>query len=254
IRATGATAVVAPEQQLANGNFQTDLGAMLRLVDDQTAVIFVANPSNPTGTMVDLDALHGFLRQLPRHVLFVLDAAYAEYVADETYSQAVMDMVAQYPNLVVVRTFSKIYGMASLRLGFAYGHRAVIKNINKLCNVFSTSQVAQDAGVAALGDQDFVAQSRQKNKTEKERVQSVLRQQGFTCHPSETNFFIIDFGQGEAGKTKAEDFLRAMEDHNIFVRGLKSYHLLHMVRVTVGTKEENDIFLQWATAWATAHG
>ena len=246
IKGMGADVVVAPEKKNDEGNFCTDLGAVLRLVDDKTAVIFLANPNNPTGTMVALAEVKKFLAELPPRVLVVLDVAYAEYVDDEDYSMGVMGLPDEFPNLVVVRTFSKIYGMASLRLGFCAGDERVIKTINKLCNVFSTSQIAQNAGVAAIADQGFIARSRDHNAGEKLRVQGVLRQNGFVVYNSDTNFYLMQFGDA----TRATHFIEFMESHNVFVRGMKSYNLLTTVRVTVGTKEENDIFLQWAEAWA----
>ncbi len=244
MKGMGAKVMVAPEKKLPSGNFQTDLDAILTMVDDTTTAVFLANPNNPTGTMVSLTEIKKFMQQLPPHVLLVLDVAYAEYVTDPDYNQAVMQLPNEFPNLLVVRTFSKIYGMASLRLGFCAGDARVIRNINKLCGVFTTSQIAQDAGVAAMADQDFIAASRAHNFSEKSRVQGVLRQQGFTAYDSEANFYLIDFGNVDDAKS----FLEFLESHNVFVRSMKGYGLPHCIRVTVGTKEENDIFLQWALA------
>ncbi|MGI9462159.1 MAG: histidinol-phosphate transaminase [Alphaproteobacteria bacterium] len=246
IKSMGARAVVVPEKKLPDGNFITDLDAILSLVDETTAVIFLANPNNPTGTMLSLAAIKAFLDKLPPFVLLVLDVAYAEYVtADGDYSQAVMRLPDTYPNLLVVRTFSKIYGLASLRLGFCVGEQAVIKIVNKLCNVFNTSQIAQDAGVQALIDQAFVASSCDRNQKEKMRLQGVLQQAGFKFYDSQTNFYLLEF----ADVATNNDFINFMENHNVFLRNMKSYHLPNRVRITIGSKEENDIFLQWAHEW-----
>ncbi|MDI9313407.1 MAG: histidinol-phosphate transaminase, partial [Hydrotalea sp.] len=245
IKGMGANVVAAPEKKNDEGNFVTDLDAIIKLVDDKTSVIFLANPNNPTGTMVALAEVKKFLAALPPRVLLVLDVAYAEYVDDAGYNQGVMRLADEFPNVVIVRTFSKIYGMASLRLGFCAGDERVIRVVNKLCNVFSTSQIAQNAGVVAMADQDFITRSRDHNASEKLRMQGVLRQNGFIVYNSDTNFYLMQFGD----VARATNFIEFMESHNVFVRGMKSYNLNTTVRVTVGTKDENDIFLKWANEW-----
>lgn len=225
---TGATPVAAPEK-----NLTTDVDAILGAVGPQTKLVFIANPNNPTGTYLDDDAVRRLIEGLPPHVLCVLDAAYAEYVSRNDYS-AGASFVDQYDNVVMLRTFSKIYGLAALRLGWGYARPDVIDAMNRLRSPFNVSAAAQAAGVAAIRDTAHVAESVRHNDEWLVWLTETIRGMGLEVNPSVGNFILVGFGDAERCK-QANAFL---ESKGVIARGVAGYHLPEYLRLTVGTEKE----------------
>ncbi len=229
-QATGAAGIEVPAR-----DFGHDLDAMARAVRADTRVIFIANPNNPTGTWLASDALHAFLRKLPADVLLVLDEAYCEYL-DPALRGISLTWLARFPNLVISRTFSKAYGLAGLRVGFAFAHPQVADLMNRVRQPFNVSSIAQAAAVAALADQDFVNTSRIINCQGMQTLTVGFKRLGLSWIPSYANF--VSFSVPRA----AEVFQRLLR-LGVIVRPLAGYGLPEHLRVTVGTGAENARFL-----------
>ncbi len=229
-QATGAAGIEVPAR-----DFGHDLDAMARAVRGDTRVVFVANPNNPTGTWLPPDALHAFLRKVPADVLLVLDEAYYEYL-DPGQRGDSLKWLEQFPNLVVSRTFSKAYGLAGLRVGFAFAHPQVADLMNRVRQPFNVSSIAQAAAVAALADQDFVHQSRALNSQGMQVLTAGFKRLGLSWIPSYANF--VSFKVPRA----AAVFQRLL-GRGVIVRPIAGYGMPEYLRVTVGTEAENARFL-----------
>ena len=179
---SGGTPVVAPEK-----NFTADVDVILARVNAKTKLIFLANPNNPTGTYLPFDEIKRLQRALPAHVLLVLDAAYAEYVRRNDYESGI-DLVATCDNVVMCRTFSKIHGLAALRLGWLYGPAHVVEALNRIRGPFNVNQPAIAAGVAAMGDAAHVEMSRAHNEKWLAWLAAEIAKLGFEVTPSAANF------------------------------------------------------------------
>jgi len=227
----GAVTIEVP---LASGTH--DLEAMLSKITDRTKVIWVCNPNNPTGTIVSSDALTTFLDSVPAHVMVVLDEAYYEYVTDLSYSNGI-ELVKQYSNLVVLRTFSKIYGLAALRIGYGVASPAVIKIINQVREPFNTSRVAQAAAMAALGDQNYVQECRRLNAAGILQLQGEFNRLGLDSFPAHGNFIMVNI------RKSALDVFESLMKKGVIVR---AGHRLYptYIRVTVGSAEQNTAFIE----------
>lgn len=229
---SGATTISAPEK-----GFTTDVDALLERVTPRTRIVFLANPNNPTGTYIPAGEVQRLQAGLPEHVLLVLDGAYAEYVRAPDYSDG-MDLATDMPNVLVTRTFSKIHGLAALRLGWAYGPASVIDALNRTRGPFNVSAAAQAAGIAAIQDDAFQSRSVGETETERARLTRALGEMGLSFVPSVTNFVLIDFTDHPGRGSKAADaFLR---QRGIVVRDVDVYGLPHCLRVSIGTKQAND--------------
>jgi histidinol-phosphate aminotransferase len=229
-QAHGRTLVEAPMRD----RFHYDLQAIHDRLSPRTKVVFLANPDNPTGTwFLERDLVH-FLDVVPRDVLVVLDEAYVEYV-DVPGFQGALHLRKQFPNLVVLRTFSKIYGLAGLRLGYAFARPEVIAFLDRVRAPFNVNAVAQAAGVAALGDDAHVARSRALVHEERPFLEAGLRALGATVVPSQANFVLADF-PGRPGMELFEALLREA----VVVRPVAGYGFPTAQRVTVGTRPENE--------------
>ena len=227
---SGATTISAPEV-----NYTADVDAMLERVTDKTRIVFLANPNNPTGTYIpfeDVKRLHAGLRD---DILLVLDGAYAEYVRTPDYDAGTA-LAGEAPNVLITRTFSKIYGLAALRLGWAYGPASVIDAIHRVRGPFNVNAPAQAAGIAALADDSFMEASLAHNDAELVRVGEGLRALGYEIVPSVGNFFLIKFAS-EAEKKAADAFLR---DRKIVIRDMTAYGLPECLRLSFGTVEADD--------------
>ncbi|MFJ6610257.1 histidinol-phosphate transaminase [Streptomyces sp. NPDC091289] len=228
----GGTSVQLP---LRSGH-RHDLDAMARAVTDRTRLVIVCNPNNPTGTVVARAELEHFLDQLPGHVLVVLDEAYQEFVRDP---QAVPDGISLYrdrPRLIVLRTFSKAYGLAGLRVGFAVCHEPVAARIRKSSVPFGVSALAQSAAVASLAAEAELLERVDELVKERERVQDGLREAGLPVPPSQANFVWLPLG------ADTEDFAEACATAGVRVRAFPG----EGARVTIGEPEANDIVLDVA--------
>jgi histidinol-phosphate aminotransferase len=217
-----------------DAGFVHDLPAMARAVTADTRIVFIANPNNPTGTYVGQAALSQFLRAIPRDVIVVLDEAYIEY-ADAADFPDGLRFRNLHPRIVVVRTFSKIYGLAGLRLGYAIMPAELAGYIHRVRAPFNVSSIAQAAGVAALEDFEHVARSRSLNLSEKGFVQAGLAKLGVRVVPTQANFLLIDVARPAAA------LYEALLTHGVIVRTVPP--LPTMVRVTLGTRPENERFL-----------
>ena len=232
IRAMGGTPVVAPETDLT-----ADVDAILALVNERTRVVFLANPNNPTGTYIPFKEVRRLHAALPARVLLVLDAAYAEYVRRNDYESGI-ELAGSAPNVVMTRTFSKIYGLAGLRIGWCYGPAPVIDALNRIRGPFNLSAAAIAAGAAALGDAAHVARAAEHNAMWLPKVTEALNRLGLTVTPSVGNFILIHFPD-EAGK-RAPDADAYLLDRGIVLRRMEAYGLANALRMTIGSEEANE--------------
>jgi len=224
----------APER-----NLTTDVDAILALITPATRMIFIANPNNPTGTMISNAEMRRLREQAPPDVLLVIDAAYAEYVDQPDYDGGI-SLVGAGDNTVMTRTFSKIYGLGGVRLGWAYAPPAIVDVLNRMRGPFNVSATAAAAGIAALGDQNWIANGRAHNSRARTMLAARLAATGLKIHPSAANFLLVDFLTPERAIT-ADQFLRA---RGIIVRHVRSYGLPSCLRITIGTAEECDLIAE----------
>ncbi|MFD0670402.1 histidinol-phosphate transaminase [Cohnella sp. GCM10027633] len=220
-----ATIVEVP---MKNGTH--DLPAMLARVTDKTKIVWVCNPNNPTGTIVSKDELVTFLDQVPQNVMVVLDEAYCEYIEDPSYPDG-LELLPKYPNLVLLRTFSKIYGLAALRVGYGIARADVIRAVNPIRPPFNTSRVGQAAAAAALEDQAFIAYCREQNKKGLQFLNASFAELGLTPFPAYGNFIMVDV------KRNGYDVYNALMRRGIIVRAGFGENY---IRVTVGSQEQNE--------------
>ena len=217
-------------------NYGHDLEAMARAVDDETYVVWAANPNNPTGTFARPDELEAFLRKVPERVLVVLDEAYNEYLPHELKADSAR-WLKRHPNLVVTRTFSKAYGLAGLRVGYALAHPSVADVMNRVRQPFNVNSMALAAAVAALDDMEFVARSYAENLQGLRQLEEGARKLGLDFIPSYGNFITIRVG-------KAAEIYKRLLRRSVIVRPVGGgYALPEHLRVTVGTAQENEKFL-----------
>ncbi|MEQ8355374.1 MAG: histidinol-phosphate transaminase [Kiloniellaceae bacterium] len=228
-RTAGATPVAAPEARLT-----ADVDGLLARVTGRTRLLFLANPNNPTGSYISEAALRRLHKGLPNHVLLVIDAAYAEYATAPDYPQ-VASLVETSANVVMLRTFSKIHGLAALRLGWAYCPPAVVDVLNRVRGPFNVSQAAQAAGIAAVRDRDHIAKSVAHNQEWLAWFSAAVTDVGIEALPSAGNFVLLRFAEGEQ---QAETVLAEMKRRGILLRGMAGYGLPDCLRVTIGTEEE----------------
>jgi histidinol-phosphate aminotransferase len=230
-RAAGATPVAASE-----ANYTVDVDAMLAQVSDRTRVCFVANPNNPTGSYISADEMRRLHDGLPDDVLLVVDSAYAEYVTRNDYAAGI-DLVEEFDNVVMTRTFSKIFGLAALRLGWAYCPPAVADVLNRIRGPFNVTAAAQAAGIAALSDVGHADEGRAHNDIWLPWLTKALTDLGLTVHPSVGNFILVRFESAQA----ADDGYAALMAAGCIARQVAGYGLPECIRITVGLEDENRI-------------
>ncbi|MEM8766202.1 MAG: histidinol-phosphate transaminase, partial [Pseudomonadota bacterium] len=217
-------------------NYGADLPAMAAAVTDRTAVIFLANPNNPTGTWVTESALVDFLEAVPERVWVVLDEAYCEYVEDADYPNG-LALAARYPNLILTRTFSKIHGLAALRIGYSVSSPEVADLMNRARQPFNVNAIAMAAAEAALADQEFVSTSRQMTREGKAALVAGFERLGLDYIPSAGNFVAV------AVPDAAATYQTLLEE-GVIVRPIAEYGLPQHLRISVGLPEENERFLE----------
>lgn len=230
-QAVGARRIEVPAR-----DFGHDLPAMAAAIDAGTRLVFVANPNNPTGTFVPGDQVHAFLEQVPPDVVVVLDQAYDEYLRPAQRYDA-RAWLEQFPNLIMCRTFSKAYGLAGLRLGFALASAELTDFMNRVRQPFNTNSLAQAAAIAALGDTAFLERSYALNLAERDRLEKAFTERGLRVVPSSANFVMVEVGDGAAVS-------RALLYEGVIVRPIGNYGLPGWIRVSVGLPEENSRFLE----------
>lgn len=232
-RRCGATPVVAPD-----ADYGTDVDALLALVTDKTRVVFVANPNNPTGSFLPKGEIARLHAALPSDVLLVLDQAYGEYVASEDEDGA-MALAATYENVLVTRTFSKIFGLAGERIGWGTGAPGIVATLNRIRGPFNVSGTGQAMASAALDDMAFVERSRIHNRDERARfVEKIeaMGNHGLRALPSQANFVLVLF----EGKLSAETAFEGLAERGYIVRWLPNQGLPHGLRITIGHPHDMD--------------
>jgi histidinol-phosphate aminotransferase len=229
-KAVGATGVVVPAV-----DFSHDLDGFLKAITPKTKLIFVANPNNPTGTLINKVELLSFLKQVPGHVLVVLDEAYDEYLSQDHKSEAI-DWLNQFENLIISRTFSKAYGLAGLRVGFGLCHQAIADLMNRVRQPFNVNSIAQAAAVESLADDDFVAKSYALNQAGMSQITQGLTQLGLDFIPSFGNFVSFKVAN-------AVDVNLQLLKNGVIVRPVANYEMPEYLRVSIGLFRENEKFL-----------
>ncbi len=217
--------------------FTHDLEAMAAAVDEKTKMVFVANPNNPTGTMVTHEEVMEFLDKIPPEVIVVFDEAYYEFVERKDFPNLLPLVLKEERPLVLMRTFSKIYGLAGLRIGYGIAPPQMVDYMNRVRQPFNVNLLAQEAALAALDDDEHVERSRKLVREGKAFLYQALEEMGLEYVPSETNFFLIKVGDGEK-------VFRELLKKGVIVRNMGGYGLPEYIRVTLGTQEENAIFLE----------
>jgi len=210
-----------------------DLTAMAAAIDEKTRVVWVCNPNNPSGTICTEEELLSFLKQVPEHVLVVLDEAYYEYVVSPFYPQTV-SMLSAYPNVIILRTFSKIYGLAALRIGYGIASKEVISHLSHVREPFNTSTLAQAAARAAISDQGFVQECRARNRLGLKQLTDQFDVWGLEYYPSETNFILVNLLRD------SDEFFQQLLKQGIIVRSGRALGFPGWMRITVGSKEQNE--------------
>lgn len=237
VQATGATGRVAPtypeSHAMALGH---DLEAMRKLVNDKTRLVFVANPNNPTGTWVDASALKKFIASLPSTTLVTVDEAYIEYVTDKSFADA-SKWINEFPNLVVTRTFSKAYGLAGLRVGYALSSAEVANVLNRVRQPFNVNSLALTGATAALDDFEHLQKTVELNSKGLQQVMTGLKELNVRAYPSVGNFLLVDC------KCSAAEVNEALLRQGVIVRPVGGYGLPNHIRITIGTEQENERML-----------
>jgi histidinol-phosphate aminotransferase len=235
--ANSAVPVIVPEKT-TNSAIKVDVDTMLAAVTPKTRMVYIANPNNPTGSYLNRDEMARLYAGLPKEVMLVIDAAYSEYVTAKDYD-AGMEMSVRYPNVVMTRTFSKLYGLAGLRIGWMVGSEAVCDVINRIRGPFNTALMQQLVGAAAVRDRDHFWAAVKHNSEWLPWVTAEIRKTGLRVDDSVANFVLIHFpSQGEKTAARADAFLK---QGGVILRGVASYGLPDCLRMTVGTEEQNRL-------------
>ncbi len=233
-QAVGGRAIVVPAK-----NYGHDLAAMLDAIADDTRLIFIANPNNPTGTFIPVAEIEAFLKRVPPHVVVVLDEAYNEYLAPELQYDSIA-WVRQYPNLLVSRTLSKAYGLAGLRIGFGIAQPAVTDLLNRIRQPFNVNSMAQAAAIAALNDAAFLQKSAKLNADGYRQLTEAFDSLGLEYVPSYGNFVLVRVGTEDDAGARLN---LALLKQGVIVRPVGNYGLPQWLRISIGLPEENAIFI-----------
>lgn len=218
-------------------NLRVDLVAMSRAIKDHTKLVFIDNPNNPSGSVVSKADMRAFLEDLPEDVIVALDEAYGDFVTDASAARG-LDLLDRHPLLFVMRTFSKLYGLAGLRIGYGLSSRKIVDFMNRVRQPFNVNLLAQIAACAALDDHEFVEKTRRTVKDGLQYLHRALQEMGLSYRPTHTNFFLIKVPQG--GKRIYE----AMLKKGVITRAMDSYGLTDHIRINIGLKEENERFIR----------
>ena len=233
-QAVGAKAIVVPAV-----NYGHDLDAMRAAITNETRLVFVANPNNPTGTFISAEKIHSFIQSVPSSVVVVLDEAYTEYLSDAQRYDS-LQWVAQYPNLIVSRSFSKAYGLAGLRVGFGIAQPALTDLLNRLRQPFNVNSLAQAAAIAALNDATYLKKSAEVNAEGYQQITSAFDSMKIEYLPSSGHFVQFRAGQDDGAGARVN---LALLKKGIIVRPVGNYGLPQWLRVSIGLPEENAAFL-----------
>ena len=232
-QAAGAEAKIAEPLPVTDEMpYGHDLDAMAALIDADTRVVFIANPNNPTGTWLNEAELYAFIESVPSDVVVVLDEAYTEYVTEPAFPNGVK-WLSDFPNLIVTRTFSKIYGLAALRVGYGLANPELTAVINRVRHPFNVNSVALAAAEAALDDHDFIARSIENNHAGMRQYLDAFAEMGLDSIPSVANFICVEVARS------GTELFRQMLRQGVIVRPVANYHLPEHLRITIGTEAEN---------------
>lgn len=241
VQACGGRAVRIP----LDGDLRHDLKRMGEAITERTRIVFIANPNNPTGTIVREGELREFLNSIPDNIIVCIDEAYYEYVRSRDFPTT-LEYIKEGRSVLLLRTFSKIYGLAGLRIGYGVARADIVEYMNRVRQPFNVNLLAQVAALSALDDRDHVERSRENNIQGLEYLFGEIQGLGYECVPTEANFFLIKVGDGEG-------VYRALLREGVIVRPMRSYGLGEYIRVTVGLPEENRRFVE-AFSRVTARG
>lgn len=220
-----------------DGSYCYDLDKMLEIVDEQTKIICIANPNNPTGTLLPKEKLLDFIDRIPPDKFIVLDNAYQEYVTDPDHYLDGIGLAVERKNIIVLRTFSKIYALAGLRVGYAVANDSIIYYLNKVRSPFNVTRVSQQAALASLEDEDFRIKSTRINQKNKTVLFDQLQVMGLRPVPSETNFIMF------FPEVNIEGLNQRLLKSGVIIRPLKAFGVADAMRVTVGQEEDNEYFV-----------
>ena len=234
VQACGAKARVAPALPVGDAQaYGHDLDAMASLINDKTSVIFIANPNNPTGTWLGRDELKAFIDKVPAHIAIVIDEAYFEYVELPDHPDA-LEWLADYPNLIVTRTFSKIYGLAGMRVGYAISSTDICDLLNRVRQPFNGNSLALAAATASLDDDDFVEASRKNNQKGLLQLSEYFDSKNIAYIPSVANFLTVNFG------SRSQDIYQQLLQQGVIVRPVANYNMADFLRISIGTEQQNS--------------
>ena len=232
VRAVGAMGIEVPAK-----NFSHDLEAMLDSIEENTKLIFIANPNNPTGSFIEQSELLNFLEKVPEEIIVLLDQAYFDYSSFET-SDLEFDVLERFPNLVISRSFSKAYGLAGFRVGYSVSSIEIADYLNRVRQPFNANSLALYAAEIALDDDQFIKKCLELNFEQKQILFNSLQASGFECLPSRANFISFDCGED------SNDAFNKLLLEGVIVRSLRVYKMPNFLRVSVGLPEENLTFLE----------
>jgi histidinol-phosphate aminotransferase len=233
VQAVGARGIEVPAS-----NYAHDLDKFLLAINEKTKVIYIANPNNPTGTLIDKSTLRSFLDDVPNNVVVVLDEAYDEYLNDNLKSEA-FGWTAKYENLLISRSFSKAYGLAGLRLGYGVSSSHLIEVMNRIRQPFNVNNLAQIAAIASLDDDDFIVTSKKINNTGMQQITTAFSSLGIDFIKSYGNFIAFKFKDEQTAMMYYQHLLR----NGIIVRSIANYKMPQFLRVSIGLELENDKFI-----------
>ena len=242
-KSVGARCVFAPQPDLTS-----NVDTLLSLVTPRTRILFLDNPGNPLGCMLPATEIKRLADHLPSHVLLVLDEAYAEFVEDSTFESG-LTLLKEYPNVVVLRTFSKIYGLAGLRLGFGYAHEKILNILHRIRPPFNVNSIAQAVGSIALHDQSWVKYIKHHNLSTLYWTKEKMASLGFDIKPSFGNFLLFHCNT----KERASHIYHYLGRRGIMVRPVNGYGLFEYLRVSMGKTEEMEEFIEILTDYTTKH-
>jgi histidinol-phosphate aminotransferase len=234
----GAQHIVTPAKAYGH-----DLAAMLAAIRDDTRLVFIANPNNPTGTFIPAAEIEEFLAKVPSHVVVVLDEAYNEFLAPQDQFESA-EWVKKYPNLLVSRTFSKAYGLAGLRVGFAIAQPALTDLLNRVRQPFNVNSLAQAAAIAALNDKDFLQKGAENNAAGYQQYVAAFDKLGLEYVPSFGNFVLVKVGDDAGAGARVN---LSLLKQGVIVRPVGGYGLPEWLRVSIGLPEENEAFIEALT-------
>jgi histidinol-phosphate aminotransferase len=234
-QAVGAKAIVVPAKNRGH-----DLSAMQAAINENTRLMFVANPNNPTGTWLDTQTLRTLLESCPEHMLVVVDEAYFEYVSEDDYPDCIQ-WVSEFPNLLVTRTFSKAFGLAGLRIGYGISHCDIADLMNRVRQPFNVNSLALSAAEAALGDNEHLQQSISLNRAGMKQLTRAFDDMNLQYIPSVGNFICVDM---ESTAQTGMEIYNKLLHQGVIVRPVENYGLPNHLRVTVGLKQENEKFIR----------